>query len=99
MKYASLFLLIFCCCGANWCKQGASQNVQQIIPQQIVVYSGHPAYYGYYSHYYYVPVMTQNVRYVPYVENRIEYQPAVQYNYYVPNAYQNNYVYPYYYNY
>lgn len=99
MKYIALFLLMFCCCGANWCKQGVAQNSpQQVIPQQIIVYSGHPTYYGYYSHYY-VPVITQNVRYVPYIENRIQYQPILQYNYYVPNEYQNNYVYPYYYNY
>lgn len=101
MRYVLLWLLMMCCCGANWCKHGAVQNApQQIIPQQIVVYSGHPTYYGYYSHYY-VPVITQNIRYYPYIENRLEYKPIMYYNTYViPHYnYQDSYIYPYYFNY
>jgi hypothetical protein len=97
MKYILILMLLFCCCGANWCHKPSQQY--QVIPQPVVVYSGHATYYGYYSHYY-IPVVTQNIRYVPYIENRIDYRQVINYNAYptVPIE-QYNYIYPYPYGY
>jgi hypothetical protein len=69
-------MLLLCCCGANWCHKPAQQY--QVIPQPVVVYSGHPTYYNYYGHYY-SPIVTQNVRMVPVVENTIQYRPITVY--------------------
>lgn len=98
-KKIILFIAICCCMGAGWC-QPKQIIPPQIIPQQVIVYSGHASYYGYYSHYY-APVVTQNIRYYPYIENRLEYKPIMYYNTYVmPHYnYQDSYIYPYYFNY